>query len=77
MPEPDGAFLGLTVLARGLLNRLFTRVYLPGASDAFLEALPEDRRPTLHAVPVKDGYHFDLHLQGADALTPDPAGFRS
>jgi protocatechuate 3,4-dioxygenase, alpha subunit len=64
LPEPEGAFLGLTVFARGLLNRLFTRVYLPGASDAFLEALPEDRRPTLHAVPVEDGYHFDLHLQG-------------
>ncbi|QIG43320.1 protocatechuate 3,4-dioxygenase subunit alpha [Nocardioides anomalus] len=66
VPEPDGAFLGLTVFARGLLNRLFTRVYLPGAGDAFLAGLAEDRRPTLVARAVEEGYAFDVHLQGDD-----------
>jgi protocatechuate 3,4-dioxygenase, alpha subunit len=64
VPEPGGAFLGLTVFARGLLNRLFTRVYLPEASDALLETLPEDRRATVIAVGDADGYTFDVHLQG-------------
>ena len=65
---PGAPFFAITVLARGLTNRLFTRAYLPGASDAFLEALDEEGRSTLLTIedetgPVK-GYVFDLHLQG-------------
>ena len=48
------AFFAMTVFARGLLNRLFTRVYLPDdeaalAADPLLQSVPEDRRGTLVA----------------------------
>ena len=36
---PGAPFFAITVFARGLLDRLFTRAYLPEASDAFLEGL--------------------------------------
>ena len=63
--EPGGGFFALTVLARGLLDRLFTRVYLPEhASSPFLDTLPEDRRSTLVASRDQDGLVFDVHLQG-------------
>jgi protocatechuate 3,4-dioxygenase, alpha subunit len=65
---PGAPFFSVTVFARGLLNRLFTRAYLPGASDAFLEGLDAKGRSTLLTTedetgPVK-GYVFDVHLQG-------------
>jgi protocatechuate 3,4-dioxygenase alpha subunit len=68
--QPDAApFVAITVFARGLTNRLFTRAYLPldesalGA-DAVLQSLPEDRRRTLVAAPDDDGFRFDIRLQG-------------
>jgi protocatechuate 3,4-dioxygenase alpha subunit len=72
--EPGAPFFAVTVFARGLLNRLFTRAYLPDAAgDAFLQTVDADRRSTLLATedetgpvetgPVK-GYVFDVHLQG-------------
>jgi protocatechuate 3,4-dioxygenase alpha subunit len=70
-PTEDGAapFIAMTVFARGLLNRLFTRVYLPDdevalAADPFLQSVPEERRATLVARPDAQGYEFDVHLQG-------------
>ncbi|MFD9698763.1 protocatechuate 3,4-dioxygenase subunit alpha [Lentzea sp. NPDC059081] len=54
--EPGLPFFAVTVFARGLLDRLFTRIYLPGAADAIdgLVATRED-----------DGrLRFDIHLQG-------------
>ena len=68
--EPGAArFVAMTVFARGLLNRLFTRVYLPVdeealAQDAFLQTVPEDRRATLVAAPDEQGFSFDVRLQG-------------
>ncbi len=65
-------FIAMVVFARGLLNRLFTRVYLPDdpdalARDPFLSALDEDRRSTLIATRKADGsYRFDVRLQGED-----------
>ncbi len=61
---PGAPFFSVTVLARGLLNRLFTRAYLPGASDALLERLDVDRRSTLLATEDETGYVFDVQLQG-------------
>lgn len=61
-------FFAVVVFARGLLNRLFTRAYLPGPeleADAFLRGLEASRRETLLA--VRDGdrsLRFDIHLQG-------------
>ena len=74
--RPGSPFFAVTVFARGLLNRLFTRAYLPdwfdrhGADDPFLATVDADRRSTLLAVqdetgPVT-GYLFDVHLQGDD-----------
>jgi protocatechuate 3,4-dioxygenase, alpha subunit len=61
---PGAPFIAMTVFARGLMNRLFTRVYLPGATDEFLLSVPEDRRPTLLAEKDADGLRFDVVLQG-------------
>ena len=61
---PGAPFFAITVFARGLLNRLFTRAYLPGAADAFLDGLGVDRRSTLLTTEDETGYVFDVHLQG-------------
>jgi protocatechuate 3,4-dioxygenase alpha subunit len=48
--DPAAApFFAVTVFARGLLNRLFTRVYVPGASDPLLASLDEAERRTMVA----------------------------
>lgn len=64
-------FFAITVFARGLLHRLFTRAYLPsGAFDAdpLLSTLDMARRDTLVCgVESELGgteYRFDIHLQG-------------
>ncbi len=59
----------MSVFARGMLNRLVTRIYLPenaaaNAADPVLAAVPADRRGTLVAAPAADGYRFDIRLQG-------------
>ena len=68
-PVRPGAapFFAVTVFARGLLDRLFTRIYLPGdlTADPLLSGLDEDDRTTLAAVREADGsLRFDVHLQG-------------
>jgi protocatechuate 3,4-dioxygenase alpha subunit len=63
--EPCASFIAVIVFARGLLDRLFTRAYLPGAIDPFLDSLPTDRRQTLLAARDRDGdLRFDIRLQG-------------
>ena len=62
-------WFALTVFARGLLDRLFTRAYLPGddaqlAGDPLLSSLPAERRSTLVAGRDRAGYVFDVRLQG-------------
>jgi protocatechuate 3,4-dioxygenase alpha subunit len=59
----------VSVFARGLLDRVVTRIYFPdeaeaNAADPVLRSLPEDRRQTLVATKTDDGYRFDVHLQG-------------
>ena len=59
----------VTLFARGLLNRLFTRAYLPGdrlSGNALLNSLPAERRHTLVAVRDQHGLRFDIKLQGED-----------
>ena len=68
-PVGDGAaFFAVTVFARGLLDRLFTRAYLPGPAgeaDAWLAGLDPARRRTLLTEREDDGsLRFDVHLQG-------------
>ena len=64
--HPDAApFFAVTFFARGLLDRLFTRIYLPGSTDPLLSGLDADERSTLIAVREEDGsLRFDVHLQG-------------
>jgi protocatechuate 3,4-dioxygenase alpha subunit len=60
-----GPFFAITVFARGLLDRLFTRAYLPETADApFLHEIAEDRRATLMARADERGFVFDIRLQG-------------
>jgi len=63
------AFFALTVFARGLLDRLFTRAYLPAAAeqlaaDPLLARLDPDRRATLMCREDDATLRFDIHLQG-------------
>jgi protocatechuate 3,4-dioxygenase alpha subunit len=63
--------LAVSVFARGLLNRVVSRVYFAdeadlNAADPVLAGLPADRRATLLAEPADDGYRFDVRLQGED-----------
>ncbi|MGY0498303.1 protocatechuate 3,4-dioxygenase subunit alpha [Nocardia sp. FBN12] len=69
--EPHRApFFAITVFARGLMHRLFTRAYLPldhdaAANDPLLSTVPEERRATLIARPDEHGFVFDITLQGS------------
>lgn len=66
-PGGKAPFIAVTVFARGLLHRLFTRAYLPGHDpDQLLSSLPEHRRRTLLAVDDGSTLRFDIRLQGVD-----------
>jgi protocatechuate 3,4-dioxygenase alpha subunit len=63
------AFFAVTVFARGLLDHLFTRAYVPADravldADPLLAALPAPRRDTLVATRDEHGLVFDIRLQG-------------
>jgi protocatechuate 3,4-dioxygenase alpha subunit len=60
-PDP---FWAVTVFARGLTNRLFTRAYLAETDSPFLAGLDPERRGTLIATPDRHGFVFDVRLQG-------------
>jgi protocatechuate 3,4-dioxygenase alpha subunit len=74
VPGPDGAtqapHIDVTVMARGMLARLVTRIYFPeeeaaNAADPVLSSLPATASSeTLIAAKTDDGYRFDVHLQG-------------
>jgi protocatechuate 3,4-dioxygenase alpha subunit len=66
----EAPHIDVSVFARGMLDRSVTRVYFPdeeaaNAADPVLQAVPEDRRATLIAVPVRDDLlQFDIYMQG-------------
>ena len=75
VPDGNGGMqaphINVTVLARGLLKQLSTRVYFTGepanAQDAALALVPEERRPTLLARPAEEQanhWFFEIRLQG-------------
>lgn len=74
LPGKPGAapFISVAVFARGLMNRLFTRIYLPEneealAADPLLSSLDPERRKTLIARRDGDGgLTWDLRLQGGN-----------
>jgi protocatechuate 3,4-dioxygenase alpha subunit len=65
---PQAPHLAVSVFARGMLRRLVTRIYFPGesanATDPLLKSVPAERRDTLVARELDDGYRFDVHIQG-------------
>lgn len=65
--------IDVSVFARGLLHRLVTRIYFPGAAanatDPVLARIEEPARSRLVAVPGQDELRFDIVLQGP-AETP-------
>jgi protocatechuate 3,4-dioxygenase alpha subunit len=65
---PQAPHVAVSVFARGMLRRLVTRIYVPGepanATDPLLDSLPAERRETLVAGELADGYRFDVHLSG-------------
>jgi protocatechuate 3,4-dioxygenase alpha subunit len=62
--------IDVSVLARGLLDRVVTRIYFPdeeaaNAADPLLSGLPPERAATLVAEPAGEGeLRFDIRLQG-------------
>jgi protocatechuate 3,4-dioxygenase alpha subunit len=73
VPDGEGGLqaphIDVSVFARGLLDRVVTRIYFAdeaeaNAEDAVLRGLSEDQRRTLVAEKTADGYRFDVHLQG-------------
>ncbi len=60
----------LSVYARGLLKRVSTRIYFPdepeaNAGDLVLASVADGaQRATLIAAATKEGYRFDIRLQG-------------
>ena len=73
VPTRDGTLqaphVDVSVFARGLLDRVVTRLYFAdetaaNVADPLLAALPLDRRATLLAEPTDDGYRLDIRLQG-------------
>jgi protocatechuate 3,4-dioxygenase alpha subunit len=59
----------VSVFARGILDRVVTRIYFADEAEAnavvdVLAGLPDDAsRRTLIAQPTADGYRLDIHLQ--------------
>jgi len=74
LPDGEGGLqaphVDVSVFARGLLDRVVTRIYFAdeadaNAEDAVLRSLPDDAsRQTLLAAPSGDGYTLDIWLQG-------------
>ena len=68
--RPQAPHINVSVLGRGILKRMATRVYFSGeagnADDPILALVPEERRGTLIAERIGDGavYRFDIRLQG-------------
>lgn len=75
LPSPDGGFeaphIDVSVFARGLLDRVVTRIYFPdeaaaNAADPVLASVPEHRRGTLVAHRGGADLVFDVRIQGDD-----------
>jgi protocatechuate 3,4-dioxygenase alpha subunit len=74
VPTVDGVLeaphINVSVFARGLLDRVVTRVYFDdeaaaNMADPVLMTIPSERRATIVAASSEDGYRLDIRLQGA------------
>jgi protocatechuate 3,4-dioxygenase alpha subunit len=75
VPDGEGGLqaphIDVSVFARGMLDRVVTRIYFAdeaeaNAEDAVLRGLTDAQRRTLIAERTDEGYRFDVHLQGDD-----------
>lgn len=77
VPGPDGTtqapHINVGVFARGILKRMFTRIYFAGdplnANDPILALVPAERRDTLMAKPDAKSpavWRFEIRLQGGN-----------
>jgi protocatechuate 3,4-dioxygenase alpha subunit len=82
LPAGDGSVeaphVDVSVFARGLLDRVVTRIYFPDEPDAndadpVLSTVDADRRHTLVATLAEDGYEFDIRLRGPRKAPPGDA----
>jgi protocatechuate 3,4-dioxygenase alpha subunit len=74
VPDGEGGLqaphIDVSLFARGILDRVVTRIYFAdeadaNAEDVVLRSLPSDEaRQTLIAEPTDDGYRLDFYLQG-------------
>lgn len=74
VPDGEGGLqaphVDVSLFARGILDRVVTRIYFAdeepaNTEDAVLRSLPDDAaRRTLIATSSADGYRLDIHLQG-------------
>jgi protocatechuate 3,4-dioxygenase alpha subunit len=73
VPDGEGGLqaphIDVSVFARGILDRVVTRLYFAdevdaNAEDVVLRGLTDDQRSTLIAEKTDDGYRLDIHLQG-------------
>ncbi|HET8949077.1 MAG TPA: protocatechuate 3,4-dioxygenase subunit alpha [Solirubrobacteraceae bacterium] len=67
--DGEAPHVAVAVFARGLLDRVPTRIYFAdeaeaNAADPLLSGLERERRETLIAAAEDGGYRFDIHLQG-------------
>src|SRR3954471_17613066 len=67
--SPQAPHIDVSVSARGRRRPGVTRICYSNdpqanAADPVLASVPADRRQTLLAERVADGYRFDIHLQG-------------
>ncbi len=75
--EAEAPHLKLGVFARGMLERLYTRLYFPenteaNAADPVLSAVPAERRNLLVAEAADDGYRLTIVIQHEDPTRETP-----
>lgn len=68
--ELQAPHIDVSVFARGLMQRVVTRIYFPEhaglhLTDPVLASLPQNRRDTLIATRSATGYRFDIWMQSA------------
>lgn len=76
LPSPEGPeapHIDVSIFARGLLQRLVTRIYFPdeaaaNAADPVLRSIADAavRRSLVAVAEADGGLRFDIHLQGPD-----------
>lgn len=71
--DDEAPHFKIGLFARGILERLYTRAYLPEvdlSSDPVLAVVPQERRELLVAQKTDDGFRFDIKVQAETNETP-------